>query len=61
MRTKNNYLKALLKYNASWIRLSFLNPNKYMTKTDLIIHAIAYRKLTGINLYTLKGIDYVAN
>jgi hypothetical protein len=54
MRTKNDYLKALLKYNASWIRLSFLNPNKYMTKTDLIIHAIAYRKLTGINLYTLN-------
>ena len=55
MRTKNDYLKALLKYNASWIRLSFLNPNKFMTNTDLILHAVAYRRLTGINLYTLKG------
>jgi hypothetical protein len=57
MRTKNDYLQGLLKCNASWIRASFYWPNKYMTNTDLVIHAIAYRKLTGINLYKLSEVS----
>ena len=56
MRTKNDYLQGLLKCDPSWIRASFWWPNKYMTNTDLVIHAIAYRRLTGINLYKLSEV-----
>ena len=52
---KSKYIAALLNCNSYWIMQSFNNPNRYMDKTDLILHAVAYRRMTGINLYTLKG------
>jgi hypothetical protein len=51
---KQNYIEALLRCNSLWIMRSFQNPNKYMTHKDLVLHAVAYRRLTGINLFNLK-------
>jgi hypothetical protein len=53
---RSNYVKALIGCNSYWIMQSFKNPNKFMTKSDLILHAVAYRRMTGINLYSLKGV-----
>ena len=52
---KRQTLKCLLKCNAAWIRASFMNKNEYMDKTNLILHAIAYKKLCGgFNLFSLN-------
>lgn len=53
MKNKQEYLKALMNCDSLWIMRSFQNPNKYMTDIDLLLHAVAYRRLTGINLYKL--------
>jgi hypothetical protein len=54
MKRKQKYLKALLQYNSLWIMRSFQNPNKYRSNIDLLLHAVAYRRLTGVNLYKLE-------
>jgi hypothetical protein len=51
---KLEYIESLMKCNSLWILRSFQHPNKYMTNTDLILHAVAYRRLTGINLFILN-------
>jgi len=51
---KAKYVEALLKCNSLWIMRSFQNPNKYMSNMNLILHAVAYRRLTGINLYNIN-------
>lgn len=53
--TRVNYLKALLKYNASFIRASYQQPNEYMSQSNLLCHVIAYRRLTGVDLRTLSN------
>jgi hypothetical protein len=53
--TKQNYIKALLSCNTLWIMRSFQHPNKFMTQKDLVLHAVAYRRLTGINLFKLEA------
>ena len=52
---KRDYINKLMKLNISYIRVNFQYPNRYMTKYDLILYAIAYKKMTGINLYKLTN------
>lgn len=53
MTRKIKYCKALESYNSLWILRSFQNPNKYMTHIDLVLHAVVYKRKTGINLFKL--------
>ena len=50
---KLKYCEALMRCNSLWILRSFQSPNKYMGQSDLILHAVVYRRLTGINLFNL--------
>ena len=50
MRTKQTYLNALMRCNADWVKSSYENPNKYMSQMHLVLHRLAYRKLTGKTL-----------
>jgi hypothetical protein len=42
---KQRYLAALLRQKPDWILLSAKNPNHYMTKTHVLLHYIALRKI----------------
>jgi hypothetical protein len=45
---KQKYLAALLSQKPNWILLSANNPNHYMTKTQVLLHYIALRKMGEI-------------
>jgi hypothetical protein len=45
---KQRYLAALLRQKPNWILLSAKNPNHYMTKTHVLLHYIALRKMGEI-------------
>ena len=46
MRSK--YVSALLRLlTAAQIKSSALNPNAYMTKTDILLHHVALRRIGG--------------
>ena len=40
---KRLYLEALLRQSLDWIKLSAENPNRFMTKTDILLHYVALR------------------
>ena len=47
MRTK--YVSALIRLlNVDQIKASALNPNAYMTKTDILLHYVALRRIGGL-------------
>lgn len=37
------YLEALLRQSSDWIRLSAENPNKFMTKNQVLLHYVALK------------------
>lgn len=45
MSNKRKYLTALMQQSPEWVKTSMDNPNKYMTRMDLLLHAVALRKM----------------
>ena len=43
MTKKQGYLKALNQFDSAWILKSAKNPNKYMTKIQVLLHYIVLR------------------
>jgi len=42
---KQTMLKALLNCSPAWIKASAANPNKYMTRMDVLLHYVALRRM----------------
>ena len=40
---KRLYLEALLRQSSDWIRLSAENPNRFMTKNQVLLHYVALK------------------
>ncbi|MFZ4380036.1 MAG: hypothetical protein ACOYN1_09790 [Polynucleobacter sp.] len=43
MNKKQKYLNALNQFDSAWILKSAKNPNKYMTKIDVLLHYIVLK------------------
>lgn len=41
---KQKYLKALLDQPLAWVKLSAANPNKFMTRMDILLHYVVIRR-----------------
>lgn len=48
MSNKAKYLKACMNQSIDWLKASATNPNKYMTKTDILLHYVAIRRKGGL-------------
>jgi hypothetical protein len=49
MTKKQNYLKALRNCDSGWILASATNPNKYMTKTQVLLHFLILKERGFLN------------
>lgn len=44
MTRKQAYIQALEQFDSNWIKSSMLNPTRYMTKVDILLHALVLRR-----------------
>lgn len=43
--TKREYLTLLMQQRPDWIRASMAAPTRYMTRTHVLLHAVALRRM----------------
>ena len=50
MSKRNRYLRACMAQKVDWLLLSARNPNAFMTRADIILHYVAIRRKTGLDM-----------
>ena len=46
--SKRMYLSLLMRQTPDWLRASMAEPTPYMSKTHLLLHAVALRRMRGL-------------
>lgn len=44
-KKRSNYLAGLLRQSPEWILASMAKPTRYMTRTHVLLHAVALRRM----------------